>query len=151
VSEPHVRLIERETGRAHELGLGTHVLGRDDNAHVRLVHPDVSRAHAELTVTSAGVHVRDLGSKNGLAVDGRKLEQATLTHGARLQLGQFELSVELPEQRVDALLLRNGEVTIRRPLAPPPAPPSPSRTSLLLPVLAALMFATLLASLLVFG
>jgi hypothetical protein len=171
VSEPVARLIELTAStlgvhagvpkRAHELGIGVHVLGRDASADVTLVHADVSRHHAELTITADGATIRDLGSKNGMVVNGRKLEQASLEHGSRLAFGELELMFEHHGDRIDRLLVRSGELTVRRPraheptgrtnpLLGAPAAPLPSR-SLLVPVLAAVAFAVLLIALLVFG
>lgn len=141
------------------------MLGRDASADLTLVHADVSRHHAELTITLDGAAIRDLGSKNGMVVNGRKLEQAALEHGSRLAFGELELLFEHHGDRIDRLLARSGELTVRRPRAQEPtgrnnpslgpslgsqAAPLPSR-SLLLPALAALVFAALLVALLVFG
>lgn len=163
MSEPVARLIEVHAGvpgRAHELAIGVHVLGRDTSADVTLVHADVSRHHAELTITADGAAIRDLGSKNGMVVNGRKLEQASLEHGSRLAFGELQLVLEHHGDRIDRLLARSGELTVRRPRAHEPtgrtnplggeAVPLPSR-SVLLPVLAAAAFALLLVALLVFG
>src|SRR4051794_34683205 len=56
-----------------------HVLGRDaGSADLTLKAPAVSRVHAE--VVRAGRHfvVRDLGSRNGVIVNGRKVQQCQL-------------------------------------------------------------------------
>lgn len=164
MSEPAARLIELVAGvpgRVHELAVGVHVLGRDASADVTLVHADVSRHHAEMTVTVDGAAIRDLGSKNGMTINGRKLEQAALEHGSRLAFGELEMMFEHHGDRIDRLLARSGELTVRRPRAHEPtgrtnpllgreAAPLPSR-SLLLPVLAAVAFAALLVALLVLG
>jgi S-DNA-T family DNA segregation ATPase FtsK/SpoIIIE len=147
----------------HDLGIGVHVLGRDASADLTLAHADVSRHHAELTITPDGATIRDLGSKNGVLVDGRKLEQAALAHGSKLAFGELQLLFEHHGDRIDRLLARSGELTIRRPRALEPtgrsqpalgpsltAPTAPPR-SLLVPMLAVVAFAILLVSLLVFG
>jgi pSer/pThr/pTyr-binding forkhead associated (FHA) protein len=166
VSESVARLIEVHAGapgRAHELSVGVHVLGRDASADVTLVHADVSRSHAELTVTLDGATIRDLGSKNGMIVNGRKLGQAAIEHGSRLAFGELELVFEHQGDRIDRLLARSGELTVRRPRAQEPTgrnhstlgpaltgPTTPPR-SLWVPALAAAAFALLLVALLVFG
>jgi pSer/pThr/pTyr-binding forkhead associated (FHA) protein len=167
VSEPVARLIESHSGvpgPTHELGIGVHVLGRDASADVTLAHADVSRHHAELTITADGASIRDLGSKNGVAMNGRKVEQATLEHGSRLAFGELQLLLEHHGDRIDRLLARSGELTVRRPRATEPTGRSnpslgpslgsaavPASRSLLLPTLAAVAFALLLIALLVFG
>jgi hypothetical protein len=166
VSESVARLIELHAGvpgHAHELALGVYVLGRDASADLTLAHADVSRHHAELTITADGATIRDLGSKNGVAVDGRKLERASLAHGSKLAFGELQLLLEHQGDRIDRLLVRSGELTVRRPRAqeptgrshplggPSPTSPAVPVRSLVLPALAAAAFALLLVALLVFG
>jgi hypothetical protein len=161
LSQSHAvaRLIEIHAGapgRAHELGLGKYVLGRDSSADLTFTHADISRQHAELTVTPNGAEIRDLGSKNGVVVDGHKLDRGPLTHGSRLAFGEFELLLEHHGERVDRLLAHSGELTVRRPSAHDPTrtnlgPAAPAPRSVLLPALAVVVFATLLIVLLVSG
>jgi pSer/pThr/pTyr-binding forkhead associated (FHA) protein len=159
VSEPVARLIEIHSdapGRAHELGVGKYVLGRDASADLSFAHADISRQHAELTVLPDGAEIRDLGSKNGVVVDGLRLEQAVLAHGSRLAFGAFELLLEHHGERVDRLLANSGELTVRRPSVQDATrtnlgPPVPVPRSVLLPVVAVVVFAALLIALLVFG
>jgi ABC-type multidrug transport system ATPase subunit len=50
------------------------VIGRDPDADVRLEHPSISRHHAALVRwPDGGLFVEDLGSTNGVRVDGRRL------------------------------------------------------------------------------
>lgn len=155
MSEPIARLIEYrqgQPGRVHELGLGTHTLGRVAGVDVVLDHADVSRRHAELDVTREGATVRDLDSKNGVLVDGRKLSEAPLEDGSRFAFGELSLVLEHPGARVGRVLQRSGEPTVRkpRPSSADPAAPA-SKPGLLAPLLAAVAFAVLLILLLVFG
>ncbi len=158
MSDTVARLIELEAGRpvrAHELRPGTLRIGRDPSAEIRLQHHDVSRFHAELHLGEHGARLRDLGSKNGVALDGTRIREATLdpTTESRIHLGKLELRLEFPYARIDRILARSGEMTVRRPRVSPPtseAPPAAPR-SLLLPILATLVFAALLAALMVHG
>ncbi|MEO1368282.1 MAG: FHA domain-containing protein, partial [Acidobacteriota bacterium] len=52
---------------------GPHAVGTDPAAGVRLRVRGVSRRHAELVVGEGGVEVRDLGSKNGTQINGRRV------------------------------------------------------------------------------
>jgi len=49
------------------------VLGRDDDCDVVLPHANVSRRHCEIVVRRSGAVVRDLGSRGGTWVAGRKV------------------------------------------------------------------------------
>jgi hypothetical protein len=67
------------------------VIGRGNDADLRVNDPGVSRRHAELRVTpheqGDRVTVHDLGSTNGVVVNGRRVDDAALTDGAVLRLG----------------------------------------------------------------
>lgn len=156
VSEPVARLIEHrqgQVGRIHELALGSHRLGRVAGVGVDVVldHVDVSRHHAVLEVTGEGATIRDLGSKNGVLVDGRKVAEAALEDGSRFAFGELVLLLEHPGARVGRVLARSGEPTVRRPRSVADPAAQAGRPGLLGPAVAALTFTLLLVLLLVFG
>lgn len=62
--------------------------GRDPECEVQLQSSQVSRFHAEATPWEGAWWVRDLGSTNGLLLNGRAVEQSQLQNGDRLQLGR---------------------------------------------------------------
>lgn len=76
------------------------VLGRGSAATLRIDDPGISRRHAEIRVqptpTGPAVTVVDLGSTNGTAVNGQRVDSAALADGARLQLGSTEIVIRLP-------------------------------------------------------
>lgn len=61
-------------------------LGRGQGADIQLDDSGVSRAHAEI-VLGLPVVIRDLGSTNGTLVEGRRITEAPLHDGARVQVG----------------------------------------------------------------
>ena len=63
------------------------LLGRRDDADVAIRDDGVSRRHATIRVEGEGALVADLGSANGLFVDGRRVPEAHIRDGARLQVG----------------------------------------------------------------
>lgn len=70
------------------LPLGATVIGRDADCHVTLADPLVSRRHARILVGSDRVVVEDLGSRNGVFVNGLGVrEPAPLRDGDRLRIG----------------------------------------------------------------
>jgi len=77
--------------------------GRDPECQVSIASTRVSRVHAEAIPYQGHWWVRDLGSTNGLLVDGKVTEQALLEHGSRIQLGRggpvLLVSVEGAEPR----------------------------------------------------
>ena len=91
------RLRVTVAGQTREFADAVVPLGRDTALPVVVVHPDVSRRHAEFRVTEdpAGprVSVHDLGSTNGVLVNGRRVEDATLADGAVIRIGNTTLTL----------------------------------------------------------
>ncbi|NYI05373.1 FhaA domain-containing protein [Allostreptomyces psammosilenae] len=73
-------------GMRHELTRPVMVMGRSTEADLRIDDPSVSRKHAELRVGSPSM-VLDLGSTNGIVVDGQHTQRATLRDGSRIIVG----------------------------------------------------------------
>jgi len=84
-----------DAGLIAALPRGVFTVGRSPACDLVLTDPDVSRHHAALTVTTAGISVRDLGSTNGTYVDGAAADAdgATVTQGQLLRLGESLLRV----------------------------------------------------------
>ena len=73
-------------GSRHQISRATLVLGRSTEADVRVDDPGVSRKHCEIRAGSPSV-VQDLGSTNGIVVDGQHTQRATLRDGSRIVVG----------------------------------------------------------------
>ncbi len=73
-------------GTRHQLSGGALVLGRSTEADIRIDDPGVSRKHAEIRPGSPSM-VLDLGSTNGIVVDGQHTQRATLRDGSRIVVG----------------------------------------------------------------
>lgn len=65
-------------------------LGRGTGADVLLDDASVSHEHAALELTTTGYQIRDLGSTNGIRLNGAKVTAAELKHGDRVALGSVE-------------------------------------------------------------
>ena len=65
------------------------LLGRDSSCQVVLEGHQVSRRHAELRQESGAWVVRDLGSRNGIHLDGARVNEGRLTPGCLLRLGEW--------------------------------------------------------------
>jgi pSer/pThr/pTyr-binding forkhead associated (FHA) protein len=66
------------------------VVGRDPDCDVVLSSRSVSRKHAIVEKTGGVWVARDLGSANGLFVEGKRVSEAPLTPGASLRFGDVE-------------------------------------------------------------
>ncbi len=78
-------------GTAHELRKPSIVIGRSKECDIRVSDPNVSRRHAEIRQEGSTYWIVDLGSTNGIAVNGRALKRSKLDEGARITLGSTEL------------------------------------------------------------
>jgi hypothetical protein len=75
------------------------VIGRGTDADLRLPDTGVSRAHAELRVDGDAVRVVDLDSTNGTLVNGRRVREAELADGDRIDIGATGLTYRSAEER----------------------------------------------------
>ena len=70
------------------------VIGRSRDADIVLQHPSISKAHAAIEPRGPGRFlITDLGSSNGIEVDGIAMERVELTVGDRVRLGPVTLSL----------------------------------------------------------
>lgn len=70
-------------------------LGRSRECDAVVDDPNISRRHAELRPRGDDWTIHDLGSTNGIKVNGRRVREATLSHGDRITLGVTDLTYEL--------------------------------------------------------
>jgi pSer/pThr/pTyr-binding forkhead associated (FHA) protein len=117
-----------------ELSEGEFVLGRSAECQLSLDDPLVSRRHALLQVTSDGVTVEDLQSRNGVTVNGRTIVgKVTLSSGNKIGIGSQELTLLLAPEKPERELLSTTQAGQRTlPRVPPKAeviiPTSPGPT-----------------------
>ena len=89
-------------GTRHPLRPPGLVVGRGAEADLRINDPGVSRRHLELAVSPDGVEAVDLGSTNGIIVDGSKVSRVRLRDGAVVRIGNTEMTVRIEGGRDDA-------------------------------------------------
>lgn len=75
-------------------------IGRGSTVDLKIDDPGISRNHAEIRFVGGGVEVRDLGSTNGVVVDGRRVESAPLRNGSQVRLGNTTVTVHISEESV---------------------------------------------------
>lgn len=101
-----------------------YVIGRSAECDLQINHPQLSRRHARLSWQDDSWLFEDLGSKNGLVVNGRIVEQAQITDRGWVQFGDivahFESISSAERQREDELNRRRWETSLelRRQLDP---------------------------------
>ena len=89
-------------GTRHPLRPPGLVIGRGAEADLRINDPGVSRRHLELEVSIDGVEAVDLGSTNGILVDGSKVARVRLHDGATIKIGHTEMTVRIEGGRDQA-------------------------------------------------
>jgi len=100
------RALVEVNGTRHPLQVPGLVFGRGTEADVRINDPGVSRRHVEFVVTpgSGGadrIEVRDLGSTNGMLVDGHRITQTAVHDGTQVKIGNTTMTVRVIEEDMD--------------------------------------------------
>ena len=89
--------VERELvtltfdGTRHEVKQRRVVIGRSRDCDIQLSDANVSRRHAELRQEGASYWIVDLGSTNGMEVNGKRVKRAKLSDGDTITLGSTEV------------------------------------------------------------
>ena len=87
----NARLVSND-GRTYPLSIGSTVIGRGDQANLRLPDVGISRRHARLDFDGGQVVLTDLGSTNGTMVNGQRVSAVALNPGDMIQLGTTTLT-----------------------------------------------------------
>jgi len=82
-------------GRRSVLSGSRVTVGRSRECDVVVSDPNVSRRHLELRRGEEGWSVVDLGSTNGMKVNGRRVGEARLRPGDRITIGVTDLTFEV--------------------------------------------------------
>jgi hypothetical protein len=94
------QLVLEVNGMRHPLRPPGLVIGRGTEADLRINDPGISRRHAEIRVKSSGavleVDIVDLGSTNGIIVDGHRVRHSALHSGSRIEIGSTRMLVHAP-------------------------------------------------------
>ncbi|MEO6510707.1 MAG: DUF3662 and FHA domain-containing protein [Nocardioides sp.] len=96
------RALLEVNGTKHPLTAPGVVIGRGTEADVRINDPGVSRRHIEFLVLGQDggdleIEVADLGSTNGMLVDGHRIQRAAVQDGSRVKIGTTTITVRVTE------------------------------------------------------
>jgi len=94
-------LVLEVNGVRHPLTPPGFTIGRGTEADLRINDPNVSRLHAQISVEDIGdgqvqVSIADLGSTNGLIINGEKVRSGRLSEGSRIEIGSTRMLVHSP-------------------------------------------------------
>ncbi len=90
------------------------IVGRGREADILLNEKMISRKHASITVSDGAVHLRDLGSSNGIFLNGNRVYDEMLGIGDRILVGAsimelIELDKEEPIPDVTLLIENDAD------------------------------------------
>jgi pSer/pThr/pTyr-binding forkhead associated (FHA) protein len=75
------------------------LVGRHEECDIQLNSRKISRKHCVIAVVGERLLVRDLGSTNGVRVNGARVEDAALKTGDELVIGNFRYQVHVDQKR----------------------------------------------------
>jgi DNA-binding NtrC family response regulator len=85
--------FEDQTIRA-TLHQGRNLIGSDPGCEICIPNPTVSRRHAAVTVSSAGLELEDLGSTNGTLLHSQRVDRAALELGDIFVIGRVVVQLD---------------------------------------------------------
>ncbi|MFO7897655.1 MAG: ATPase, T2SS/T4P/T4SS family [Planctomycetota bacterium] len=91
---PYLLITDRRDGsqRKAAVEIGRFVIGKKASCHLMLDRKNISREHCEIIAANGGHFVRDLDSRNGTYVNGKRIQrEAPLADGSVIHLGDFTL------------------------------------------------------------
>jgi len=71
-------------------------LGRAEDNQVQIMSPEVSRKHAVITAVGSGFELKDIGSQNGVNVNGVRTNTRQLVDGDKLEIAGISLVFRSP-------------------------------------------------------
>jgi pSer/pThr/pTyr-binding forkhead associated (FHA) protein len=141
---PHARLVMvagPEAGTEYDLTVNLYVIGRSDEANLRIDDPSISRAHARLDGDEQAWTISDLDSINGIIVNGARRDDYLLKSGDVIELGIVKLRFVAPGEPFEYV---PGEVSAAS--SAPPQKAKPNRLFLVLIVLAVVAVAAIVVA-----
>jgi len=110
-------LIQESAGvREFELVDDEIRIGRELDNTLRVSDPSISRHHAVMRRTAVGYEIQDLGSSNGVLVNGARVQSSPLSDADRITLGQLHMTfvdprpAEEPESPLGTVRIDPGEM-----------------------------------------
>src|SRR5262245_20646038 len=93
-----------------DLAEGEFVVGRGVTCQLSLDDPMVSRTHARLRVLPEGVEIEDLGSRNGVRVNGERIERSRkLQHNDQITIGSQDMTIVVRRELMADTLVQSPD------------------------------------------
>ena len=81
--------------KAYPMRQLTMAIGRSDQCDISVKDGSMSGRHAEVSKANGEIHVKDVGSANGIYVNGEKVDEAELYDGDIIRMGQTSIRVDI--------------------------------------------------------
>jgi pSer/pThr/pTyr-binding forkhead associated (FHA) protein len=96
-------------------------IGRQEGNTIRLTERNVSRRHARLMKSRASVLIEDLGSSNGIRINGDRIAgQVQVGDGDLIQIGDYDLALQTEDSATVPFESARSQAPTGRLLAAPP-------------------------------
>jgi predicted component of type VI protein secretion system len=95
------------------------LVGRHEECDIQLNSRKISRKHCVIAQVGDKLVVRDLGSTNGVRVNGARVDDGILRTGDELTIGNYRYQVHVEQRRE---VIQPPKPPVANALAPPPKP-----------------------------
>ncbi len=96
-----VLLKKNNSQKAFSLSSGITVIGRRHDCDLRIPLMSVSRRHCQLNRDEGVLKIRDLGSRNGTYVNGKRIDEAVIRAGDYIEVGPLKFVLQIDGEPKD--------------------------------------------------
>jgi pSer/pThr/pTyr-binding forkhead associated (FHA) protein len=122
-----VFLAKNGVQKAFPLPSNVTVIGRRRNCDLRIPLDSVSRRHCQLSVENGNLKVRDLGSRNGTFLNGKRIEEDVAYAGDFIQIGPVLFGLQIDGKPEKIVMPRPAaKPKAARPSKAKPSPSAPA-------------------------
>lgn len=100
-----ILLKKKGVPKSFSLPSSVTVIGRRHNCDLCIPVMSVSKRHCQLNHDNGVLKIRDLGSRNGTHINGKRIDEAVIKSGDSLKIGPLEFVLQIngqPEQVVSS-------------------------------------------------
>ncbi len=90
----YISLVSEEGRKAFPIPASDSYIGRSESCNIQLNDAYISSIHAKISRIENDVRIEDLGSVNGVYVDGERIKDHTLSNESIIQLGSEKFKLE---------------------------------------------------------
>ena len=96
-----ILLKKNSSQKAFPLSSGVTVIGRRHDCDLRIPLMSVSRRHCQLNRDEGILKIRDLGSRNGTYLNGKRIDEAVIQAGDYIEVGPLKFVLQIDGEPKD--------------------------------------------------